>query len=121
MATMTPAQKRTLQAAVERAKAAGCRILSCGVPTVAILPEDGSLHTKQAAYFIVPILAEQRVQSVILTASPFHQLRTYLTFAKEAEPRTRRIINYHADTYTWLYVALCGVPPYGSCQWSFAN
>ena len=32
---------------------------------------------------------------------PFHQLRTYLTFAKVFQPRGIDIINYYADTGEW--------------------
>ena len=38
---------------------------------------------------------------VILVTSPFHQLRTYLTFAKVFQPRNIEIINYYADTGEW--------------------
>lgn len=33
--------------------------------------------------------------------SPFHQLRTYLTFAKVLQPHHISIVNYHADTDEW--------------------
>lgn len=38
---------------------------------------------------------------VILVTSPFHQLRTYLTFAKVFQPYNIEIINYYAETGEW--------------------
>jgi uncharacterized SAM-binding protein YcdF (DUF218 family) len=41
------------------------------------------------------------MQRVILVTSPFHQLRTYLTFAKVFQPYNIEIINYYAETGEW--------------------
>ena len=38
---------------------------------------------------------------VILVTSPFHQLRTYLTFAKVFQSQDIEIINHYADTGEW--------------------
>ncbi len=38
---------------------------------------------------------------IILVTSPFHQLRTYLTFAKVLQPHNIHIINHYADTDEW--------------------
>ncbi len=41
------------------------------------------------------------MRQVILVTSPFHQLRTYLTFAKVFQPYDIEIINYYADADDW--------------------
>jgi len=41
------------------------------------------------------------MRSIILITSPFHQLRTYLTFAKVFQPDGIGIINYYADADDW--------------------
>lgn len=41
------------------------------------------------------------MQRVILITSPFHQLRTYLTFARVFHPYGIEIINYYAYTGEW--------------------
>lgn len=41
------------------------------------------------------------MQRFILITSPFHQLRTYLTFAKVFHPYSIEIINYYAGK-AWL-------------------
>jgi uncharacterized SAM-binding protein YcdF (DUF218 family) len=38
---------------------------------------------------------------VIVVTSSFHQLRTYLTFAKVFQPHGIEIVNYYADTGEW--------------------
>lgn len=38
------------------------------------------------------------MQRILLVTSPFHQLRTYLAFAKVLQPYNIRILNYYADT-----------------------
>jgi uncharacterized SAM-binding protein YcdF (DUF218 family) len=38
---------------------------------------------------------------VILVTSPFHQQRTYLTFAKIFQPYGIQIINYYAEADEW--------------------
>lgn len=75
--------------------------IQLGVPEQAIITEDASLHTLENARFTMAILAERHAQRVILVTSPFHQLRTYLTFAKVYREHGIDIINYYADTGEW--------------------
>ncbi len=72
-----------------------------GVPAEAILLEDQSLHTRENGEYVLEILKQHNLQRVILVTSPFHQLRTYLTFAKVFQPYGIEIINYYADTGEW--------------------
>jgi uncharacterized SAM-binding protein YcdF (DUF218 family) len=75
--------------------------IEMGVPAVAILVEDESLHTLENAQHVLALLKQHQMSRVILVTSPFHQLRTYLTFAKVLQPQGIEIINYYADTGEW--------------------
>ena len=72
-----------------------------GVPPEAILIEDESLHTRENAEQVLTILKQKQICRIILVTSPFHQLRTYLTFAKVLSPHSIDIINYYANTGEW--------------------
>jgi uncharacterized SAM-binding protein YcdF (DUF218 family) len=72
-----------------------------GVPPEAIFVESEALHTRENAEYVLAILEKHHLQQVILVTSPFHQLRTYLTFAKVFQPHGINIINYYADTGEW--------------------
>ncbi|WP_165423774.1 YdcF family protein [Ktedonosporobacter rubrisoli] len=71
------------------------------IPQDVILVEDESLHTRENAEYTLNILKKYHMQRIILITSPFHQLRTYLTFAKVFQAHNIEIINYHADTEEW--------------------
>lgn len=75
--------------------------IELGIPPEAILLEQESLHTRENAEYVLEILKKQNMQRVILVTSPFHQLRTYLTFAKVFQPYHIEIINYYAETGEW--------------------
>ena len=72
-----------------------------GVPPEAIIVESEALHTRENAEHVLCILGKHDMHRVILVTSPFHKLRTYLTFAKVFQPRSIEIINYYADTGEW--------------------
>lgn len=72
-----------------------------GVPPQAVLAEAESLHTRENAEHTLALLKERGIQRIILVTSPFHQLRTYLTFTKVFQPHGIEIINYYADTGEW--------------------
>jgi uncharacterized SAM-binding protein YcdF (DUF218 family) len=75
--------------------------IQAGIPKEAILVEDTSLHTRENAEYVLELLKQHDMTRVILITSPFHQLRTYLTFAKVFRPYNIEIINYYADTGEW--------------------
>ncbi len=75
--------------------------LQMGVPPEAIVIENESLHTRENAEHVLGLLKKMQVCRVILVTSPFHQLRTYLTFRKVLHPHGIEIINYYADTGEW--------------------
>jgi uncharacterized SAM-binding protein YcdF (DUF218 family) len=75
--------------------------IKLGVPPEAILLEQESLHTRENAECVLEILKKHNMHRVILVTSPFHQLRTYLTFAKVFQPYNIEIINYYAETGEW--------------------
>lgn len=82
-------------------------LLYMGVPSDAILVEEESLHTRENAEQVLTMLKQHNMHRIILITSPFHQRRTYLTFAKVFQPHNIQIINYYADTgewnpYTWF-------------------
>ena len=72
-----------------------------GVRPEAIFVEDESLHTKENAEHVLALLKRHQMRRIILVTSPFHQQRTYLTFAKVLQPYGIEIINYYADTGEW--------------------
>lgn len=73
-----------------------------GVPPEALLTEDTSLHTRENAEHILALLKQHGMHTVILVTSPFHQKRTYLTFAKVFQSHGGlRILNYYAQTDEW--------------------
>lgn len=75
--------------------------IQMGVPPEAILVEDQSLHTKENAEMVLALVKKHHMQKIILVTSPFHQRRTYLTFAKVFQPHNVEILNYYADTGEW--------------------
>ena len=76
-------------------------LLRHGVPAKCILVDHDSLHTHENAQNVAGILEQNNMQSIILVTSPFHQLRTNLTFAKVLQPLGIKIINYYANTGEW--------------------
>jgi uncharacterized SAM-binding protein YcdF (DUF218 family) len=79
----------------------GEQAVHMGVPSEALLVENESLHTKESAEMILALAKEHQTRRIILVTSPFHQRRTYLTFAKVFQPHNIEILNYHADTGEW--------------------
>lgn len=79
----------------------GQRAIQMGVAADHILVEDQSLHTRENAEYVLDLLKRHNLRRVILVTSPFHQLRTYLTFAKVFQPHGIEVINYYADTDEW--------------------
>jgi uncharacterized SAM-binding protein YcdF (DUF218 family) len=75
--------------------------IQMGVPLHAILTESESLHTRENAEYTLTLLKNHDMHRVIVVTSPFHQLRTYLTFAKVFQPHDIEIVNYYADTGEW--------------------
>jgi uncharacterized SAM-binding protein YcdF (DUF218 family) len=75
--------------------------IQMGVPPEAILVEGESLHTKENAEMVLALAREHHMHRIILVTSPFHQRRTYLTFAKVFHPYHVEILNYYADTGEW--------------------
>lgn len=72
-----------------------------GVPSEAIFVEHESLHTKENAEMVLALAKKHQMHRIILVTSPFHQRRTYLTFAKVFQPHNVEILNYYADTGEW--------------------
>ena len=75
--------------------------IQMGVPSQAVMADAESLHTRQNAEYVLELLKQHHMQRVILVTSPFHQLRTFLTFAKVLQPHGIEILNYYADTGEW--------------------
>ena len=75
--------------------------IQMGVPSSALLLEQESLHTRENAEYVLALLKQHCMRRIILVTSPFHQLRTYLTFAKVMRPYGIEIINYYAKTGEW--------------------
>lgn len=77
------------------------KAIAIGAEPDALLVENHSLHTRENAEYVLALLEERGFRRVILVTSPFHQLRTYLTFAKVFQPHGIEIINFHAETEEW--------------------
>jgi uncharacterized SAM-binding protein YcdF (DUF218 family) len=77
------------------------RAIQMGVPAEALLIEEESLHTRENAEYVLKLLKEHNLKSIILVTSPFHQQRTYLTFAKVLSPHGIKILNHYADADEW--------------------
>ena len=77
------------------------KAVQLGVPPQDILMEDQALHTRENAEYVLELLRRSGMRRVILVTSPFHQLRTYLTFAKVFQPEGIEIVNYYADADDW--------------------
>ena len=75
--------------------------ISMGVPRQAVLVEQESLHTRENAEYVLRLLKQHQMHQVILITSPFHQQRTYLTFAKAFQPCGIHIINHYAEADEW--------------------
>ncbi|MBE3561252.1 MAG: YdcF family protein [Ktedonobacteraceae bacterium] len=75
--------------------------IQMGVPPSAILVEKESLHTRENAEMVLQLARQHGLKRLILVTSPFHQLRTYLTFAKVFQPYSIEILNYYAETGEW--------------------
>lgn len=75
--------------------------IQMGVPPEAILVENDSLHTRENAEMVLTLLKQHQMHRIILVTSPFHQQRTYLTFAKVLQPQGVEIINHYAETGEW--------------------
>jgi uncharacterized SAM-binding protein YcdF (DUF218 family) len=76
------------------------KALAMGVPADSILVEDQSLHTRENAEYVLNLLKEHHFTHIILVTSPFHQLRTYLTFKKVYDLHGIKITNF-SDTNGW--------------------
>jgi uncharacterized SAM-binding protein YcdF (DUF218 family) len=72
-----------------------------GVPSEALLVENEALHTKENAELVLALAKEHQMRRIILVTSPFHQRRTFLTFAKVFHPQNVEILNYYANTGEW--------------------
>lgn len=77
------------------------KAIAMQVKPEALLLENESLHTRENAEYVLSLVKARGFRRVILVTSPFHQLRTYLTFAKVFQPHHIEIINYHAGTGEW--------------------
>jgi hypothetical protein len=59
--------------------------LDAGIPEEKIVLEDQSKHTKQQAENVLRIAQERGWTKIILVASPYHQIRAFLTFLAELQ------------------------------------
>ncbi|MBI4449785.1 YdcF family protein [Candidatus Uhrbacteria bacterium] len=69
-----------------------------GVPTDVIVIDRQSLHTRDQAVRVLALAQERGWRTLLLVASPHHQLRAFLTFVKRAEEIgwTGRVVNQPA-------------------------
>jgi uncharacterized SAM-binding protein YcdF (DUF218 family) len=75
--------------------------IAMGVPPQSVFIEQESLHTRENAEYVLRLLKQHQMRRIILVTSPFHQQRTYLTFAKVFQPHDIQIMNYYAEADEW--------------------
>lgn len=75
------------------------RALREGVPSESIRLEDRSTDTRESLVNVAPILRQERVKTLILVTSPYHQRRAFLA-ARQTFPGLR-IINRPVRTRPW--------------------
>ncbi|SDZ37951.1 YdcF family protein [Thermoactinomyces sp. DSM 45892] len=77
------------------------KAIEAGVSSNHILIENNSLHTRENAEYVLKLLRENNISRIILVTSPFHQLRTSLTFTKVLKSHGIEIINHCAGESEW--------------------
>lgn len=75
-----------------------------GVPRRRIVVEAESLNTREQAVAVMNIIREKKWKSIILVASPFHQLRAYLTFLQAMREARMKVVirNSPARSLPWF-------------------
>ena len=71
-----------------------------GAPEGSLLVEDRSHSTRESVEFALPLLQENRIRSLTLVTSPFHQRRTFLA-ARKSLGNEVRLVNSPADPSFW--------------------
>ena len=71
-----------------------------GAPEESLLIEDRSHSTRESVEFALPLLQENRIRSLTLVTSPFHQRRTFLA-ARKSLGNEVRLVNSPADPSFW--------------------
>jgi uncharacterized SAM-binding protein YcdF (DUF218 family) len=77
------------------------KLIELGVKSEDIIHEDKSLNTKEQAINVNRLAMERGWKRLILTASPYHQCRAYLTFLKNMNPDII-LMNVSADNLSWF-------------------
>jgi uncharacterized SAM-binding protein YcdF (DUF218 family) len=81
-------------------------ILEQDVSESQIIPELGSLNTREQAKEVIAICQQKKWSSVLLVASHYHQYRAFLTFLKVLEERSLhnsiKIFNAPAKGLDWF-------------------
>ena len=73
-----------------------------GAPEGSLLVEDRSHSTRESVEFALPLLQENRIRSLTLVTSPFHQRRTFLA-ARKSLGNEIRLVNSPADPSFWKH------------------
>jgi uncharacterized SAM-binding protein YcdF (DUF218 family) len=74
--------------------------IAAGVPSEAIILEEDSKTTAENADFSAKIISANKIASIILVTSPYHQRRAYTVFRKELG-KDFTIINHSAKDVNW--------------------
>jgi uncharacterized SAM-binding protein YcdF (DUF218 family) len=85
---------------VSNAEAMKNLAIKSGVPSEKILVEEKAQDTFDNARFVRDLLAEQKISSIILVTSPYHQRRAYLTF-RHMLGNDVTIINHSSTDSAW--------------------
>jgi hypothetical protein len=77
------------------------KLLELGIKREDIIHESKSLNTKEQAVNVNTLAMEQGWKRLVLTASPYHQCRAYLTFLKNISPGIV-LMNIPSDNLSWF-------------------
>ena len=80
------------------------RLIKLGVPNNRIILEEKSQQTQEQAMEVMDLVKKRQWKRIILIASPFHQLRAFLTFLKAMQKNNLKIeiINAPAKDIPWF-------------------
>jgi uncharacterized SAM-binding protein YcdF (DUF218 family) len=77
------------------------KLLELGIRREDVIHESKSLNTKEQAINVNSLAAERGWKRLVLTASPCHQCRAYLTFLKYITPGMV-LMNVPSDNLSWF-------------------
>ena len=91
------------------AKDLALRLAKRGVAKKDMVIENKSQHTREQAVNVMVLVKKKKWKKIIIVASPYHQLRAFLTFLKAAQEAKIKLQIINAPA--------CGLPWFASNKW----